>query len=160
MARTRNKKVIKLRKYRDKLLLRITELEAHMREANRTFSHIREALQEEDILRAYALASGEEFSVLSLTCKEPVFSMYEVDSWTHTHEIAKELTLVYRMLAVERNYTLELSKAVDKRDYLRAAALCADHLAEQTAHDKMHEEWSKCHGVKRILGGVKDEDVA
>ena len=134
----KNKKLVKVRQYRDKLLLRITELESQVRRFSAVCREIRRSLQQEDTLRAYALASEEDES-------EDILADVEKD------ELAKELALVYRMLAVERNYTYELDRAVGHNDWLRCKALCADHKAEQVAHDKMLGAWSRDHGFTHTL---------
>lgn len=145
----RNKKVIKLRLYRDKLLEKITNMEGMLRHNVHTFSMIRKCLQQENHLRAYALASEPE------ECSEDD----DLKNFMTTNEMAKELALVYRFLAVERNYTFELDSAANKRDYLRVAALCADHKAEQVAHDKMLTRWSMDHGFTRRLRNENNEII-
>ena len=147
MARTRSKKVNKLRAYRDKLLERITNLEGDVRHNQGVLWEIRKALQQENHLRAYALASDEEGS-------------QQVLRHVKVNELAKELALIYRMLIVERNYTEEVQVAARHRDYLRVAALCADHEAETSAHDKMLVRWSKDNGYTRSLRDEDNEDVA
>lgn len=144
----RNKKVLKLRAYRDKLIARCTGLEADIRRGAEVFRLICVALKDNDTLRAYTLASGniDHEDLSSPEFHDPA-------------ELAKELTLVYRMLSVERNYTEQLQQAVNRRDYLRCAALAADHQAESRAHDRMLSEWSQNHGIKKCTGGLFDEDV-
>jgi len=145
MAR-RNAKVLKLRAYRDKLLASITELEGKVRYYQATLREARKMLQQENYLRVYALLSDDEAE--------------ELRNFVSTNEAVKELALVYRMLAVERNYTMELDRAVKSNDWLRAKALSADHIHEQIAHDKMIGEWGKDHGFTRSLReGLYDEDV-
>jgi hypothetical protein len=140
MARTRNKKVQKLRTYRDKLLVKITNLEGTVRHYVEIMGWIRKCLQLEDNLRAYALASDPE-DTLHADLKE----------FIDKNEIAKELALAYRMLNVERRYTAEVQAAAERRDYLRVAALSADHQAESIAHDKMLGEWTRDHGFKHSM---------
>lgn len=142
MARNRNKKLSKLRRYRDKLLERVTNLEGMVRHGTEVLWEIRKALQGENHLRAYALASDEEGS-------------QQVLRHVKVNELAKELSLVYRMLSVERRYSADIQVAANQRDYLRVAALSADHQAESIAHDKMLTTWSKDHGFTRSL---RDED--
>lgn len=134
----RNRKVLKLRAYRDKLLGKITNDEGIIRSYQASLREIRKALQQEDTLRAYALAS-----------EEPPHP--QLTEFNEKNEIVKELTLVYRFLAVERNYTDQITRAAAHRDYLRVAALVADHKAEQVAHDRMLESWSEDHGFTRSL---------
>ena len=147
MARNRNKKVNKLRRYRDKLLQRITNLEGMVRHGTEVLWEIRKALQNENHLRAYALASDEEGSQQVLR---------HVDK----NELVKELALTYRMLNVERKYSADIQVAARQRDYLRVAALSADHQAESIAHDKMLSTWSKDHGfTKSVRKEMEDEDI-
>jgi hypothetical protein len=126
-------------------LEKITNLEGVVRHNVMTFSMVRKCLQQEDYLRAYALASDDEHD--------------DLKDFVTTNEVAKELALVYRMLNVERNYTDELTKAANRRDYLRVAALCADHHDEQIAHDKMLTRWSKDHGFTRSLRDEFDQTI-
>lgn len=145
---SRNKKVIKLRKYRDKLLEKITNMEGLVRYNREVFSMIRKCLAQDDNLRAYALASEEDTND-------------DLKDFTASNELAKELALVYRMLVVERKYTAEVQAAAQRRDYLRVAALSADHQAESIAHDKMLSSWSKDHGFTRSLRDeVHSDEVA
>ena len=142
----RNVKVQKLRKYRDKLLVKITNYEGLVRQMQQTFHEARKALQQEDTLRVYALCSDENHDGLK--------------EFIDKNELAKELALAYRMLNVERKYTAEIQKAAQARDYLRVAALSADHLAESVAHDKMINEWSRDHGFKQaIRKEMEDEGI-
>ena len=136
--RIKNKKVKKLRLYRDKLLMRITNMEGAIRYQDEVFSMIRKCLQRNDTLRAYALASETS-------------EHDDIKVVASVQEIAKELTLVYRFLAVERKFTEDIYRAAEQRDYLRVAALCADHLAESNAHDRMLNEWSEDHGFTKNL---------
>ena len=148
MARNRSKKVNKLRRYRDQLIGKIVGLEATVREQVATMLTIRKAIRNEDHLRALALTS-EEWPPKEL-----------LNEFSH-NELAKELTLVYRFLVVERRYTEEVSRAANARDYLRVAALCADHTAEVIAHEKMLSEWSKDHGFQRsLIKEIENEKVA
>lgn len=140
MAQTRNKKVAKLRSYRDKLILKTVDLEGKIRHLCEVLRVIRKALQKEDTLRAYALASESDLSEDA-----------ELVSFADKNEMAKELALVYRFLAVERQYADDMSKAADQRDYLRVAALAATHKAEAAAHDNMLATWSMDHGFTRRL---------
>lgn len=135
----KSKKVWKLRAYRDKLLVRITNLEGRVRDYQQIGKEICFALSKRDNLRIAALASQEPHELNLLT------------SFTEANEMAKELALTYRMLNVEREYTRQVSNAAGRRDYLRVAALCADHLAETIAHDKMLSKWSKDHGFTHSL---------
>ena len=151
MARTRSKKVVKLRRYRDQLIEKITNLEGRVRYNKEVFNMIRKCLQREDHLRAYALASEPE------DCSDDD----DLKDFIRTNEVAKELSLVYRFLIVERRYTEEVQVAARARDYLRVAALSADHEAESAAHDKMLSRWSADHGFTRFLREeMQDEDVA
>lgn len=137
----RNKKVIKLRLYRDKLIARIVHLEAKSREHTEILRQTRKALQKEDTLRAYAIISDPDV----LTTGAISLSFLE------KNDAIAELTLVYKMLAIERNYTFELGRALNTQDLLRMAALTADHTAEQVAHDKLLSSWSKDHGFTKSL---------
>ena len=145
MANRRNRKVLKLRTYRDKLLVRVTNLEGMVRHSAHVMREIRKALQQENHLRAYALASDEE-------------GIGQLLKHVKKNEVVKELTLAYRMLNVERRYTEEVAVAARNRDYLRVAALSADHQAESIAHDKMLSTWSADHGFTRGLKKEIEED--
>ena len=145
--RIKNKKIRKLRLYRDKLLVRVTNLEGMVRHATEVMWAIRKALQDENHLRAYALASDEEGS-------------QHVLRHVKINEVVKELALVYRFLIVERKFTMDIHRAAEQRDYLRVAAICADHKAEEAAHEKMLSHWSQDHGFTRTLRQeMEDEDV-
>jgi hypothetical protein len=148
----RSKKVLKLRRYRDKLIGNNVVLNGKLRMYESTLEHITVALQKEDYLRAAALAS--------LPHNEEVRTEMSLD-WDK-NEIIKELALVYRFLVVEREYTKNIRMAVNQRDYLRIAALAADHAAEANAHDKMLTLWSQDHGFTKSLREreKEDEDVA
>jgi hypothetical protein len=149
MARNRNKKLTKLRQYRDKLLEIITNLEGTIRRYEELCRSARKALHQNDTLRAYALvAAADNDNGLNAATLEK-------------QQIINELALVYRFLAVERNYTHAMHKAALHRDYLRVAALCADHKAEEAAHDKMLSRWSEeGHGFTRSLREqLHDEDA-
>ena len=146
MARNRNKKLNKLRNYRDKLLVKITNLEGTIRMNSLTFMNIRKCLQGDDLFRAYAMAS------------EPVTHDSLLEEY-NKNEVIKELTLVYRVLAVERQYTEQISKSADARDYLRVAALTAEHSAEIKAHDKMLEQWWN-DTIRQLRKRMEDEEVA
>lgn len=144
-SRSKGKKIKKLRQYRDKLLMRLTNLEGRIRFFEATLKEIRSALHKEDPLRAYALAVDDAESDNLLK------------DFIATNEVVKELTLVYRMLSVERGYTHNVSLALHNRDYLRALALAADHIAESVAHDKMLSLWCKDHGFTRSLKNLLEE---
>ena len=141
MAR-KNKRLHRLREYRDKLLLKITMLESSIRTHQFALKQIRKALVNDDTLTAYATASLDSEELV----KSPEFREFDT-----ANELAKELTLVYRMLAVERKYTDEMQVAANHKDWLRILALTADHQAEFAAHDKMLTTWSKDHGFKSRL---------
>lgn len=148
MPRTRNKKVQKLRNYRDKLLVKITNLEGVVRHNIEVLSWIKKCMANDDNLRAYALAS------------DPAAPHKELKEFIDKNEIAKELALAYRMLNVERRYTAEVQAAAQRRDYLRVAALSADHQAESIAHDKMLGEWTQDHGFKHSMKKeMEDADI-
>lgn len=148
MAKSKSKKIKKLRMYRDKLLLRLTNLEGSLREAIGVFELIRDALRNNDHIRAYALAEHPDGD----------FKMQGLTDFQDKNEIAKELALIYRFLSVEREYTRNISLALHNRDYLRALALAADHKAESMAHDKMLHDWSKDHGFTKNLRREANED--
>lgn len=149
MSRNKNKKARKLQNYRDKLLMRVTNLEGTVRHYVEIMGWIRKCLQLEDHLRAYALAS-EPDDKLHLDLKE----------FIDKNEIAKELALAYRMLNVERQYSADIQVAANQRDYLRVAALSAQHQAEAIAHDKMLARWSTDHGFKfSMKKEMEDEDI-
>jgi len=148
MANNRNKKVQKLRNYRDKLLAKITGVESEVRCNKETFLLIRKALQKDDTMRAFALASDGAPTDAGFS------EFFKAD------EMAKELALIYRMLNVERRYSAEIQVAAGQRDYLRVAALSAQHQAESIAHDKMLSSWSEDHGFTRSLRKeMEDEGV-
>ena len=143
MAR-RNKKLLKLRQYRDKLIADNVNLRQDIRTHEFRLSGIRKALQQPKdrggaILRAYAMASDDEGEG-----KPPL-------EFIEKSEAVAELTLVYKMLVVEREYTEQMTRAAGSRDLLRIAALTADHLAEATAHDKMLSTWGVDHGFTKSL---------
>ncbi len=140
MAR-KNMKMKKLRQYRDKLIANNVNLRGELRLYDEYFREIRLALTKEDYLRAYTVAVRKEAD------EDVTLPLDFVDK----NELAKELTLVYKMLAVERNYTENVGHAAANRDLLRIAALVADHKSEQLAHDKMLSTWSQDHGFTRSL---------
>ena len=146
MANNRNKKVQKLRRYRDKLLVTQCNLEATIREYKEVFSQIIRAASGDKLLRVIALASDKRDSP-------------EMEVFVLKDDIIKELTLVYRMLAVERRYSADIQVAAKQRDYLRVAALSADHQAESIAHDKMLTEWSRDHGFTRSLRKEMEDEI-
>ena len=149
MSRNKNKKARKLQNYRDKLLVKITNLEGTVRHYVEIMGWIRKCLQLEDTLRAYALASDPE-DTLHVDLKE----------FIDKNEIAKELALAYRMLNVERQYSADIQVAANQRDYLRVAALSAQHQAEAIAHDKMLARWSTDHGFKYSMKKeMENEDI-
>lgn len=139
MAR-RNKKLVKLRSYRDRLIADNVNLRTEIREHEQRQHETRKALSNEDTLRAYAICSGEGGNMPPL-------------EFVEKNEAIAELTLVYKMLSIERQYTDEIGRAVVSRDLLRIAALCADHQVEQIAHDKMLSTWSVDHGFTNSLRG-------
>ena len=144
MARTRNKKILKLRKYRDKLLVLLSEKEKVLREQQELFSMIRMALTKDEHLRAYTLAQGDD---------DP-----DLQGFRHLNNIIKELVIVIRYLAVERTYTQQLDDAVDKNDWLRAKALCSQHKEETKSHDLILSEMEYRRGVstKELLRSLDD----
>ena len=152
--RIKNKKVHKLRTYRDKLLAKQAALESVIRSNTEVFKQIVQAVTTQPVrtnatqlLRVVALASDRD------RCEE-------MQEFRSQDEIIKELTLVYRFLVVERKYTEQVQAAAMARDYLRVAALSADHQAESIAHDKMLDLWSKDHGfTRRLRMESKDEDI-
>jgi hypothetical protein len=144
----RNKKVGKLRRYRDKLITKNVDLEGKNRYLLEVLRVIRKALQKEDTLRAYALASEPD-----------AVGDMSLSSFTDKNELAKELTLVYKMLVIERRYTKDIEQASHQRDYLRVAALCADHGMEWIAHDKMLNDWSQDHGFTRRLRQEGSDEI-
>lgn len=146
---SRNKKVLKLRQYRDKLIGNNVNLNGKLRMYEATLQHIGLALRKEDYLRAAALAS--------LPHTDEIVDTMTAD-W-NKNEMMKELSLIYKFLVVERRYTEEISQAVQQRDYIRIAALSADHYAEAKAHDKMLTDWSHDHGFTRSLKEREDEAI-
>ena len=136
----RNRKVQKLRAYRDKLMMRVTNLETDVRHTQEVMREIRKALQEENLIRAYALAANDETQGSQLALAH-----------VEKNQIVAELALVYRFLSVERKYTEDIQRAAQARDFLRVAALTADHMAESIAHDSQLSEWSKTRGYTRSL---------
>lgn len=145
--RIKNKKIRKLRLYRDKLLIAVTNLQGENRHMRHTMDEARRCIYTEETLRAVALLSNEDED-------------HTLKNFVIANEAAKELALVYRFLVVERKFTEDVQVAATNRDYLRVAALCADHQAEAAAHDKMLTRWSKDHGFTRTLReATKDEDI-
>lgn len=142
MPRTKNKKLKKLREYRDKLLSRISNLEGDIRDRDARMREIRVALQQENNLRAYAVSSPH--------------GGYEDAEWKEViglNDAITELTFVYRLLAMERDYTLEIDKALRANDLLRARALVAQHQEDQIKHDNLLQSWGAKHGFVRHLKG-------
>lgn len=149
MAR-RNKKVAKLRKYRDKLLVTITNLEGTIRHYEEAFWQIRKALQSENSLRAYALSTVAHEDEPDGIDRE----------FRYKNEAVKELTLIYRMLTVERKYSEEIQIAVRHRDWLRTLALCEDHKQEIREHDMLLSRWQDLNGITRKLRKeLEDEGI-
>lgn len=140
MASTRNKRVRKLREYRDRLIESNVNMEGAMREYQQVFHEIRKALQKEEHLRAYALASSQ-------TADDEEFPLI--------NELSKELALVYRFLITEREYTKTIGIAANQRDYLRVAALAAEHNEHVRSREKLLSAWQETHGWTKI---VKDRD--
>ena len=141
MAR-KSAKLKKLRKYRDKLIADNVNLKGIIRLSEESFRQARVALSNADYIRTYAVLTRSDDS------KE--LSLKFVDK----NELAKELTLIYKMLAVERTYTDNMHRAAQNRDLLRILALTADHEAEVSAHDKLLSAWSQEHG---FTGRLRDE---
>ena len=137
MAR-RNKKLLKLRQYRDKLIADNVNLRTTIRTHEQRLHEVRRALANEDTLRAYAITSEEGGNMPPL-------------EFVKKNEAVAELTLVYKMLSVEREYTQQMARAAQSRDLLRIAALCADHQAEEIAHDMMLSTWGVDHGFTKSL---------
>ncbi len=136
MAR-RNKKVIKLRAYRDNLLAQITNLETVQRTYQKRMWLIREALRENDSLRAYALATDED--------ARKTIGLDDVK----LNDAIGELALVYRMLNVEGEYTHQIDKAIEHNDWLRAKALCHEHKEQRANNDKLLSRWGLDNGFTR-----------
>lgn len=141
--RGKNKKVRKLRAYRDKMLLRIGALEARIRSDEEIFKEVTRCIRTQNYLRIAALVSGDR-------------SFYEgsLDA-LRIDKVIQELSLVYRMLNIERSYTKEIQRAATNRDYLRVAALCSDHTASSEMHQKVLGAWSQ-HGFIKQLRKEKD----
>jgi hypothetical protein len=157
MSRNKNKKARKLQNYRDKLLVRVTNLEGAVRHYVEIMDWVRKCLQLEDYLRAYALASEPDDKVIP----NDILRLHvDLKEFIDKNEIAKELALAYRMLNVERQYTKQIQVAAHQRDYLRVAALCAEQVAEAKAHDQMLSRWSQDHGFKYSMKKeMEDEDI-
>lgn len=148
MSRNRNKRLQKVRRYRDKLIERITNLETEIRKYVQILKEIRMACHNTDLLRVHTLALDDTYTDEALKDSTPI------------HQLAGELALVYRMLNVERKFSGQILIAAGQRDYLRVAALAADHNMETKAHDDMLSRWSRDHGFTRILREeARDEDV-
>lgn len=137
----RSKKVLKLRRYRDKLIADNVNLRSKIRIQEEMFHAIRKALQREDTLNAYAVASNDPND-------EETWMSY---GFIEKNEAIAELTLVYKMLSIEREFTHHMIRAATQKDYLRVAALSAEHLSEAEAHDKMLSIWSVDHGFTKSL---------
>ena len=119
-SKRKNKTVVKLRKYRDKLIAEREVLNAEIRESTERFSQIRHALQKNDSLRAYALAGMARL--------DPSF--YRINT------TITELTILYRYLVFERDFTQQIYHALMQNDLLRARALIAQHVEDAKEHDK------------------------
>jgi hypothetical protein len=81
---------------------------------------------------------------------------YEDSEWKEVvglNDAITELTFVYRLLAMERDYTLEIDKALRTNDLLRARALVEQHQEEQNKHDNLLQSWGAEHGFVRHLKG-------
>lgn len=138
----RNKALLKVRRYRDKLITDNVNLRSRIREDEMRFVEIRKALQiNADSLRAFAIASNDP------TQQE----LWMTTEFVDKNEAIAELTLVYKILSVEREFTSKIVIAAMQRDLLRVTALCADHQLESNAHDKMLSIWSKDHGFTSSL---------
>lgn len=152
MARNNRKRLKKLQKYRDKLLIKTVRLEGEIRQHKESFSMIRKALSRDpsDTLRAYTLSTAGIDDVTSQ--HDPM--------WISANELAKELALVYRFMNVEREYVAQIMTAVSHRDYLRIAALTAMHHEEMIEHDALLQDLSQQNGFTRKLRKeVQDENA-
>lgn len=148
MSRNKNKRLQKVRRYRDKLIERITNLETEIRKYVQILKEVRAAARNSDLLRVATLAIDDTYTDEALKDFTPI------------NQLAAELALVYRMLNVEREFSAQMRVAADQRDYLRVAALAAEHNMESKAHDDMLSRWSRDHGFTRILREeAKDADV-
>ena len=138
MAR-RSKKLATLRKYRDKLLARLTKLEEDHRELLWICHEARMNLIANDNMRAFAFLAGDQVST------------EEYKEFNKNNKLVSELALVFRQLNVEREYTMQIQKAVGQRDWVRVLALSADHEDEAVAHNKQLDEWEKENGAMKDL---------
>lgn len=148
MPRVKNKKLRKLREYRDKLLAKITDLESGVRERDARMIEIREAIASDNTLRAYALSSP--------------FGCSDDADWKKAislNDAVTELTFIYRLLAMERDFTLEVDKAIKANDLLRARALVEQHQYDQIKHDNLLQSWGEVSGFVRHLRNQLDESL-
>lgn len=142
----RNKTVAKLRKYRDQLIMYNVDLEHEIRMRDTRFREIREALTNDDKLRAYTLANiYNEFDEEFLCEIEVTMS-----------EAVRELTLVYRMLVTEREFTSQTAEAIRVNDWLRARALTEEHMDLAGRRDQLLKDWTKQKGLKATIARLKE----
>ena len=132
------KTVKKLRQYRDKLLVEKAEMQEEINSNWRAFVDIRRALQKNDLLRAIAI------------CREPEEALDE--EFLVTNQLEAELTIVFQMLAIERDYGSDIRKAVDNNDWLRAKALTAEYSDQQVHNDNiLHDRMRKGRGIRELV---------
>lgn len=144
MPNSRNRKLSKLRKYRDQLLLKVAHLEAKVRDCEWTYGEITKATNKGDLLRVAALATDY---------------LPHDETFLATNDAIEELTVIYRWLIVERTYTEQIDTALKNNDYLRARALCEQHLGEMGSHETLLAKWGKTHGiVHKLKQEMRDED--
>lgn len=142
----RNKTVAKLRKYRDQLIAYNVDLEHEIRMRDSGFREIRRALADDDKLRAFALANV--YNALD----EGFLSEVEVTM----NEAVRELTLVYRLLITEREFTSQTAEAIRVNDWLRARALAEEHMTSSVRRDELLKDWTKEKGLKATIERFKE----
>lgn len=143
MGTHRNKTLRKLRGYRDKLIREKVDLQTKLDECYLRINEARWAIEDGELLRAVALLSHDsgwygDTHVIGGRWQEQLPEHIE-----EKKHLVSELSLVYKMMVIQQELTNELTKAIDCRDYLRAAALCADHKERALAHDKILDGWQK-----------------
>ncbi len=124
MGVKRNKTLKKLRVYRDRLIKERNEYQA---ESIKKSDELREAfssLRKNDMIRAMAILSPWD----DVTDLQPVKAL---------RDVLADMTTLYMYLNIEREYTSEISRAVEQNDWLRAKALAAQHRSCEHTRDKL-----------------------
>lgn len=142
MARSRNHKIKKLQRYRDKLLQLIADLRGEIREHKILASRAQRELANDNNLRAYAILSGGRVEA------------DEIDAMDKS-QLITELTLVYKFLITERETFKELMRAAEVNDMLRLRALAAQIDYDISNHERIIGEVS----LKSVYMRQAERDV-